>query len=49
MTKKNKKNKKKKYKPIVMCTTVGVIAGSEICNYCVLRKKCGALKYVNSE
>lgn len=43
------KKDKKKIKSVVMCTTVGVIAGSESCNYCVLRKKCGALKRVNTE
>lgn len=36
-------------KNIVKCTTVGIVAGSEECNYCLLRKKCGALKYANSE
>ena len=38
---------KQKRKHEIQCY-VGVTAGSELCNYCIIRKKCGALKCVNT-
>lgn len=37
-----------KRKPHIVCSNVGVTAGSELCNYCLIKKKCGALERANS-
>ena len=36
-------------KSLVVCSNVGIKPNDDRCNYCLMRKKCGAMKYVNSE
>lgn len=38
---------KHKIEADIVCSNVGIKPGSKQCKLCFIRKKCGALKYVN--
>lgn len=45
----NKKMKETKSNVKITCSNVGIKAGSQQCNFCVLKNKCGALKIVENK